>query len=233
MIKKELILNLGAEGGSISLFRISNENDIRFLVQTSEFDLDDEFYKSENSFETFEEAVKRIYLKYPMLKLRIIDLDTNYIIPIAKVINQITHLKHHDFNKESAKINDIRHLEKLSKISSQEWKELAGLLHEINISDKQNMAENWPVKHLMSNMYEMVDRINVISPFDWGVWDEGQWLIKTPEVDYNALDSLTLAKMVTALNRADRFSGSSWEFMFLNNKLPQILQALIDKNLKE
>jgi hypothetical protein len=231
MSEQEIILKLGAEGGSISLLRVSNKDETRFIVEINESDLEDVFYNSENSFETLEDAVKKIYLKYPMLIMLIIDLDSNYILSIAKVISQNTHLRHHDFDNEVGRRSDIKHLEKLSKITQQEWKDLSDLLHQINLSDKQNMFENWPVKHLMANMYEMVDRINLISPFNWGDWDEGYWLINTTGLDYNTLDSLTLAKMVTAINRADRFSGGSWEIMFLNNKLPQLLQALIDKNM--
>lgn len=231
MKNKELILELGGEGGSISLLRVTNGDEIRYFVETNESYLEDDFYHSENSYSTFEDAVKRIYLKYPIFNLHLIEVQLDYIIPIGKAIQNNTHLKHENYDISQNEADDQKFHQNLIKISQQEWQELSRLLVQTKSFDANVIEHDREAGHILSEIYVMVDEIKIVSPFDWGCWDEGRWLINASGLDFNTLDTVTLAKLVTAVNRNERFCEGAWESSFENHLMQQILQALIDKNM--
>lgn len=66
MNNKETLIEFLAEGGSIKITRTNINNKLSFIIHTSEFDLDDNFYESNTAFPSFEEAYRFMYQKYPL-----------------------------------------------------------------------------------------------------------------------------------------------------------------------
>ncbi len=66
MKNEETLIEFLAEGGSIKIIRTNENNQLSFIIQTSEFDLDDNSYESKTVFPSFEEAYSFMYRKYPI-----------------------------------------------------------------------------------------------------------------------------------------------------------------------
>jgi len=238
MLQHTPILYFLAEGGSIDITRVVRDNEVRFLVQTRESDLEDNFYHSEKSFETFQEAMKRIYLRYPILSLRLETVDPDYILPAAEVIRENEQLKHPGREVESMLISDKEHLEALKKITEEQWQALAGLLDKIKrieqityVNEFQAAPEEADI--LITAIYHFLHELKIVYPFDWPNWDEGSWLHKSPGLDFNRLDLLTLCKLVTAIVKNDRFSGGNRISHFEDGTMQKILEAIVKKQIIE
>ena len=82
--QQNLILTIGSESVSITLSRAKEKEQSGFIVHSGESDLEDNFYHSEKSFNTLAEAVKYLYLKYPILELYLLEANPDYILTISK-----------------------------------------------------------------------------------------------------------------------------------------------------
>jgi hypothetical protein len=73
---------------------------------------------------------------------------------------------------------------------------------------------HWRYTEKISEFVRMTYDLNIVVPFDWREWKEGQEMINDPEQDYSQLDSVTLCKLITLIVRAERFYEG-----FLNKSL--------------
>jgi hypothetical protein len=232
MTQDSLILCFLAEGGSIRITRKVKGEEERYLVHTNESYLEDEFYHSEKSFATFQEAMKSIYLQYPILSLHLETVDPDYILTAAEVIRENEKLKHPAREVGSMSITDREHLEALKKNTAEQWQALDELLEMIKGIGKITFVNEFqagPAEAdiLISRIYHLLYDLKIVYPFDWSHWDEGSWLHKAPGLDYNRLDLLTLSKLITAIVRSDRFNGGNWISHFEDGTMQKMLEALL------
>lgn len=84
---RKTLLEYDGEGGSIGIFQSGEGPEATYLIISSEFDLDDNFYRKETVFQSFEDAyrflAKRYKLQYlhcsimlPELEQTIHDINT-------------------------------------------------------------------------------------------------------------------------------------------------------------
>lgn len=67
----QLLLEIGAEGGSITLMCILKQDVTTYEVSTGETYFEDESYHSENNFNTLDEAVHYLCNRYPVAELHL------------------------------------------------------------------------------------------------------------------------------------------------------------------
>jgi hypothetical protein len=234
-LQKNLILEIGAEGGSITLFRIVKEEQTRYIVNTNESDLEDNFYHSEKSFGNLDDAVRYIYLKYPILGLYLVSVNPEYILPIGKIINDNTRFKNTESDPIQAKNDDIKTQKNIQKTSPEKWNELNDKINEIRrLKIKEsgsNESNSTEIGKAIFQMHNLVHEANIVNPFAWSDWDEGRWLLMAPGTDFNQLDTVTLCKLVTSIVRNDRFCDGAWESSFFDGSMVKILEALVQRNL--
>lgn len=233
MSKKELILELGAEGGSICLNRIVMPEKIQFLVKTNESYLDDEYFSGEKSFQNLEEAVRHIYLNYPFMDLYILEIDPAYILPIALIIRENVHLLHRDFDKARATAYDKVFAKNIKQIKQTIWLGLSEQLNHVRklLDQGSNAGENnFETHHAIYELYGQIHSAQIVNPFDWPHWDEGHWLLKVKETDFSQLDTITLCKLVTTIVRKDHFGYGVWERSIREGTMTKILAVIIQKN---
>ncbi len=96
-------------------------------------------------------------------------------------------------------------------------------------SNESNSTEIGKAVFLMQNL---VHEANIVSPFDWLIWDEGRWLLMAQGTDFNKPDTVTLCKLVTAIVRNDRFNNGALECSLFDGSMLKILAALVQRNLK-
>jgi hypothetical protein len=234
--EKNLILEFGAEGGSLSVSRVIKDEEIRFVVNTDESDLEDNFYYGEKSFKTLDEAVKHVYLKYPILELRLGSVDPEYILPIAAIIKENNLLRNMDYDPVKAEADDQAFIGNIKKTTPGKWKELRDKLSEIRQLMKKGASNPRSVSQEVGQeifkMYYLVRKANIVNPFNWPAWDEGRWLLMAPCTDYNQLDTITLCKLVTAIVRNEHFCKGAWEGSFWDGSMLKILEAITQKNFQ-
>lgn len=235
MTLNKLILEIGAEGGSITLFRVEKSTEIRFVVNTKESDLDDNFYHSEKSFNTLNDAVKYLYLKYPILDLYLVRFELEYILPIAAIIKENTHLRNMEYDPVEAEANDQAIKKNIGKTTPEKWKDLGDQV--INIREllgkemSGNKTDSLKTDQAIFHMHGLVHEVNIVNPFNWPYWDEGRWLLKAPGTDFYQLETVTLCKLVTAIIRKDRFCEGAWDCSFRDNSMLKVIDAIVQKNL--
>jgi hypothetical protein len=87
------LLQFLAEGGSISIFQITDGVNTRFHATTNESYLEDDFYHSEHTFTSFEEAFSYIFFKYSLQHLHLEHIDPEYQPQLPVMLQRIAESK--------------------------------------------------------------------------------------------------------------------------------------------
>lgn len=232
-LQNQLLLEIGAEGGSIKLYRIIKDT-ITYIVSTSETYLEDEWYSSKKEFSTLDEAIHYLCNRYPVEKFYPLTVSPEVIFPVAQAIKN----KRLADNNEEAKViedmKDINQIEQLNKIEIEDWNELSAMLQELyslenDLKDDIRKYENQSIKTILWHIHEQAYKMNIVFDFSWPSWDEGRWLASFPDFDYSLLSPLELSKLITAIARSDRFRDYAWNDSFAYGMMQNAIAALIAK----
>lgn len=79
---------------------------------------------------------------------------------------------------------------------------------------------------VMSLFYSLVYDMGLIINFDWMEWQEGRMLLESESIDYSALTSIQLCKLLTYIVRSDRFSEGFLIFCFKEGEITRTIKAL-------
>ncbi|HEC44219.1 MAG TPA: hypothetical protein ENI20_15465 [Bacteroides sp.] len=71
--------------------------------------------------------------------------------------------------------------------------------------------------------------LDLVIPFNWSEWTEGDRLVSNPHTNFNDLDLITLVKLITALIRSDKYSGGTVVGAVQNGIILKILRAIDSK----
>lgn len=91
---------------------------------------------------------------------------------------------------------------------------------------------HWQYTEKISAFIKMTYDMNILIPFDWREWKEGQQMINDPERDYSQLDAVTLCKLLTLVVRAERFYEGYLNNCLQNGSVLKIVTALVTKDHK-
>lgn len=231
--KRQLLLEIGAEGGSITLMRILNQDVTTYRVSTSETYLEDESYHSENSFDTLDKAAHYLCNRYPVAELYMLTVSPEIIFPIAHAIKKrrLSKIKSHQAIEESINQSQI---EQLNKIGQEEWNELSAMLQELfkaenDLKTGKRKYKNQTITSILWSIQDQAYKMKIVYDFNWSSWDEGRWLASFPDFDFSLLSPLELSKLITAISRNDRFCDSAWNDSFASGMMQKVIAALITK----
>jgi hypothetical protein len=87
------LLQFLAEGGSVSIFQITDGENLLFYATTNEHDLEDNFYRSEHTFTSFEDAFSYIFFKYSLHYLHLEHIDPEYQSQLPDMLQRIAESK--------------------------------------------------------------------------------------------------------------------------------------------
>jgi hypothetical protein len=232
--KTILLLELAGEGGSISLYRTHSQNSTTYKVSTGETYLEDEWYSSEEVFNTLNEAVQYLCNSYPVTALHPLTAAPEIILPVAQAIKQkrLSEKKSYKASEESMNQNQI---EQLNKIEQQDWNELSAMLQELfkaenDLKGGKRKYKNQIIDSILWRIQEQAYKMKIVYDFGWSHWDEGRWLASFPNFDFSLLSPLELSKLITAIARNDRFCDGAWNDSFATGMMQKILAALISKS---
>lgn len=230
----QLLLELGAEGGSIKLMRMLNQDVTTYQVSTGETYLEDEWYSSEEVFNTLDEAVQYLCNRYPVAALHPLTADPEIILPIAQAIKQkrLSGKKSYKASEESLNQNQI---EQLNKIEQEEWNALSAMLQELfsaenDLKGGKRKYKNQIIDSILWRIQEQAYKMKIVYDFGWSHWDEGRWLASFPDFDFSLLSPIELSKLITAIARNDRFCDGAWNDSFASGMMQKVIAALITKH---
>jgi hypothetical protein len=89
---------------------------------------------------------------------------------------------------------------------------------------------HWRYTEKISQLVKMTYELNIVVPFDWREWKEGQAMINDPQQDYAQLDGVTLCKLITLIVRAERFYEGYLNNCLKNGSVLKIVTALATKD---
>jgi hypothetical protein len=89
---------------------------------------------------------------------------------------------------------------------------------------------HWQYTEKISEFVKMTYELNIVVPFDWREWKEGQAMINDPQQDFTQLDGVTLCKLITLIVRAERFYEGYLNNCFQNGSVLRIVTALATKD---
>jgi hypothetical protein len=132
----------------------------------------------------------------------------------------------------------------LESIDSQLWERFYDLTRSIyneknfgQIIDSPKRTEaylefpHWQYTEKISELVKMTYDMNILVPFDWREWKEGQQMINDPEKDFGQLDAVALCKLLTLVVRAERFYEGYLNNCLQNGSVLKIVTALVTKHL--
>ena len=231
--KRQLLLELAAEGGSIKLMRMLNQDITTYQVSTGETYFEGEWYSSKEVFNTLDEAVQFLCNRYPVVELHPLTADHEIILPVAQAIKQkrLSGKKSYKTSEESLDQNQI---EQLNKIEHQDWNELSAMLQELfkaenDLKGGKRKYENQIIDSILGRIQEQTYKMKIVYDFGWSHWDEGRWLASFPDFDWSLLSSVELSKLITAIARNARFRDYAWNDNFASGMMQKVIAALITK----
>lgn len=127
----------------------------------------------------------------------------------------------------------------LDTLTASDWQRLFDLLPEIArtrefIIPRETMYDEdgrmiWTDDESPEIVYRtesVLYNLGLVPAFDWMSWSEGDALLKNPETRYDALDRVTLCKLITCIVRGDRFCGGFLAECFQQGIMQRILHAM-------
>ena len=78
---------------------------------------------------------------------------------------------------------------------------------------------------VINDFFHLSHEIGIVPDFEWTSWSEGREIINDSETDYSKLDNETLCKLLTVINRADRFNEGFLVSCFENGIIHKILHG--------
>jgi Family of unknown function (DUF6508) len=90
----------------------------------------------------------------------------------------------------------------------------------------------WRYTDKIAEFVKMTYELNIVVPFDWREWKEGQEMINNTEQDYAQHDAVTLCKLITMIVRAERFYEGYLNTCLQNGSVLKIVTALVTKDHK-
>lgn len=133
----------------------------------------------------------------------------------------------------------------LANIEPQSWARFHDLVK--SIYDEKNFGEiinspkrteaylefpNWNYTEKIREFVKVSYDLNILVPFDWREWTEGQDMINDPQQDYLQLDAVILCKLLTLVIRAERFYEGYLNNCLQNGSVLKIVTALAGKDHK-
>ena len=132
---------------------------------------------------------------------------------------------------------------KLAALTKEDWERLADLYEAIinHQGDFSSMGGGEPVSEGVVTMgYVKLDPIvgevtrffsekELIVPFDWSNWSEGDALLKEPGEDrFENINTVDVVKLMTAVIRADRTSDGALAELFDSGSARLLIKRLLD-----
>jgi len=127
----------------------------------------------------------------------------------------------------------------LESLSHDEWKKLFSLISEIEGSDKfgelaggkevmERVTEMpyWDQAQITQKFVKTMSDLGLVLNFDWMDWSEGREMLQNKGQEYEALDTVTLCKLLTTIIRGDRFNDGLLILNFENGNVLKIIRAL-------
>jgi hypothetical protein len=141
---------------------------------------------------------------------------------------------------------DIENFESyINQLSLNDWERLFSLKDEILATKKfgifcdSEQLDNgvmtfpyWQKSEIIEKTVNVISSLQLTPVFDWGGWSEGKDILFNGDFDYNALDTITLCKLLTTIIRADRFNEGCLVTCFQNGIVLKIIIAL-ENNVKQ
>ena len=135
--------------------------------------------------------------------------------------------------------------EHIKSLRADDWERLFSLLPEIEATKKfgevivgERLGNGsfafpyWRSSEIVGKIFHIIHELDIVPVFDWTSWDEGKTILNNHDFDYSNLDTITLCKVLTTIERADRFNDGFMVLNFENGTIPKIIKALKQNEIK-
>ena len=127
----------------------------------------------------------------------------------------------------------------IQSLSLEKWQALFDFLPEIEntqtFGNLINSTESepgvfsfpyWSWAPIVGRWLNVVEKLELMSVFDWSSWEEGSLILEDPDPDFSKLDMITLCMLFTTIVRKDRFCEGYLVSCFTNNTILKIIKAI-------